>query len=46
VNHTAALAKINTLQGLSQYLAKYPDDKATLIPLLTARKNEINAQNV
>lgn len=43
VSHASAIAKIDTLPGLSQYLAKYPDDKATLMPLLTARKNEINS---
>jgi len=42
IDHEAALSKIDTVEGLSKYLSKYPDESKTLIPLLTARKLEIN----
>lgn len=41
IDHGAALSKMNTVDELRLYLAKYPDDKNVLMPLLTARKLEI-----
>lgn len=41
IDHELALSKMNTVDELRLYLAKYPDDKNVLMPLLTARKLEI-----
>lgn len=45
IDHGAALSKMNTVDELRLYLAKYPDDKNVLMPLLTARKLEITQSN-
>lgn len=41
IDHEGALKRMNTVDELRLYLAKYPDDKNVLMPLLTARKLEI-----
>lgn len=44
-DHEGALKRMNTVDELRLYLAKYPDEKNVLMPLLTARKLEINNSN-
>lgn len=41
IDHSGAIKRMNTMEELRLYLAKYPDEKNVLMPLLTARKLEI-----